>query len=304
MSDEVPICFCFGTTRADVREHFSDPSARVDALIEKTGITTRCTACALDLDVLLDEIRVGEQVRVPHARADQSAGGRWTVDRIRSDSGFFLNTDAVSTHVRLANYAPFFKGKGYCAAHRFVLTTFNNSGARLRRMKGMLDENREWTFDIAPLAKDCAQGWFLLEQIPLSAGFYGTMRPQAVLLGAGWTAAYHTQFHADATRSGRRAGSPLRSVGGATRAKVSLINAGTRVSRYEATLTGPEFRSTEKGAVPGNGALMLDIDESFKDLPLDAPLVLRIDSDQPTRKNLINCHPDGTLGVEHFPNLV
>ena len=46
------------------------------------------------------------------------------------------------------------------------------------------------------------------------------------------------------------------------------------------------------------------VDERFGELPTDAPLILRVASDRPTRKNLINRHPDGSLGVDHFPNIV
>ena len=67
---------------------------------------------------------------------------------------------------------------------------------------------------------------------------------------------------------------------------------------------GKNRTRTVEGRLAGNGASMLDVDEAFPGLPDSAPLILRVRSRRPTRKNLINRHPDGSLGVDHFPNLV
>jgi hypothetical protein len=153
--------------------------------------------------------------------------------------------------------------------------------------------------------KGCpSEGWFLLRLIPEGPGYYGTLRPQVVLDGGCWASAYHTQFHTDASRAGRRSGMPLRSVEGRTRTAISMINGSKRASRFRATLEGPGYQAEAGGELPGDGARVFEIDDNFPDLPTEAPLIFRINSDYPFRKNVINRHPDGSLGIDHFPNVV
>ena len=304
MSEDPIICYCFGTARNEVRAHFSRPGARLDDLIEQTRITTKCTACALDLDILLDEIQAGE--RLDGATAAKLAAKEWGfLERVeRVDSGFLLNRDGVRTHIRLANYPPFFQDGDYCSSHRYNLKLFDNAGKLRASRKGKIGVGEEKTIELGAIAGCPDAGWFLIRLMPTGPGHYGTLRPQAILDGGWWTAAYHTQFHSDASRSGRRAGTPLRTVGRHTHATVSLINGARRPTSYKAVMTGPNFEGVIQGKLAGNGAVFLDIDKIFENLPENSPLILRVASKRPTRKNLINHHPDGSLGVEHFPNLV
>jgi hypothetical protein len=85
---------------------------------------------------------------------------------------------------------------------------------------------------------------------------------------------------------------------------VSIINSSRRRTRFWVMLEWPGNAREVAGALPGNGACLFDIDKRFPDLPGNVTMVLRVRSEQPTRKNVVNCHPDGSVGADHFPNAV
>ena len=304
MSEDPVICYCFGTTRAEVRAHFARPSARLDDLIARTGITTKCTACSLDLDVLLDDLRTAQRVggsNQPRV-ANDARGIRFRQERI--DSGFLINRDGIVTLVRLANYPPLFEDPELCTPHRYRLALFDMGGVRCAKISGRIGVGEETTIDLSAIERCPCDGWFLIRLRPEGAGHYGTLRPQAILDGSSWTAAYHTQFHMHASRERWRAGAPLLTIGGRTRAVISIINASATPSGFRVRVDGQDYRAETDGELAGNGAALFNVDAAFSDLPERASLILRIRSNEPTRKNLINRHPDGSLGVDHFPNLV
>lgn len=304
MSDDPILCYCFDVKRADVIAHFSAPGARLQDLVDRTKVTTKCTACAVDLDNVLDELQSGEQRT--RARAEEVAssrlGLRQRVDR--TDSGFFLCNAEVKTSIRLANYPPPALSDDLCSPHTYRVTLFANDGTVCAKDNGAVGTNEEITIDLAAMPGCPLQGWFLLTVHPEGPGRYGTLRPQTAFEGPGWSACYHTQLHTFASRSGRRSGAPLRSIGGLTRTLISVINGSGRPTSYRATLEGPSGVEAVDGELSGNGACLLDIDALFPRKPDNATVIFRMQSEQPTRKNLIYRHPDGSLGFDHFPNLV
>jgi hypothetical protein len=303
MSDPI-ICYCFGIKRADVAAHFAQSGARLEDLIEKTHITTKCTSCAIDLDIMLDEMQNSDQVK--RSRAEELASSRAGLrDRIdRTDSGFFLCDGSTKTSIRLANYPPPGQSVELCAPHTYRVTLFDNDGRVRAQGAGSVDVLEEKTVDLAAMDGCPEEGWFLLTAHPKGPGRYGTLRPQAAFEGRNWAACYHTQLHTFASRSGRRSGAALRTIGGLTRTVISVINSSRNQSAYRATLECLDGIEEMSGSLAGHGACLLDIDASFRRRPDNAFVIFRIESEQPTRKNLIYRHPDGSLGFDHFPNLV
>lgn len=305
MSENTVLCYCFGVTRDDVRRHFADPTATLEQLVERTNVTRKCTACLVDLDLLLDEIRASQRGRAtlgPSRSTDAETGLRERVDRV--DSGFFLNGDGVRSAIRLANYPPIGGSDNHCVAHDWKLRIHAEDGRCVARANGRIAARAEATIEISALHDAPTQGWFLLRQIPDGPGHYGTLRPQLLLQGPRWAAAYHTQFHSDASRRGRRAGAPVLAVDGRTRAQVSIINGSRRPTDYEIAIDGLGLAERHRGALAGNGATIVDLDRLLPLTTGTGALIVRVESAKPTRKNLINRHPDGSVGVEHFPNVV
>src|SRR5262249_10576171 len=158
------------------------------------------------------------------------------------------------------------------------LTLFDNSGRRRGARRGAIARHQEATIEIGEVSGCPAEGWFLLRQKPAGRGYYGTLRPQVMLLGPSWAACYHTQFHSDASCDGRRASAPLMTVGGKTRAAVSIINGSTREATATVALEGAGSPRSVEVRLAGRGATLMNIDEVFDGLPEQAGLVIRVRS--------------------------
>lgn len=302
MSDDSIICYCFGVKRDVVEAYLKMPNLQIDQLIEETKITTRCAACSVDLDTLIDKVNASENLTRLRERklAEASRGWKAFVDRL--DSGFFICDTEIQSSLRLANYPTFKCIDSWCAPHSYRLTLYDNDGNVRVRAKGSIGANEELSIPFAEFDGCPEQGWFGLHMLPKGPGRYGTLRPQLALKGRNWVSCYHTQYHTDATRSFMRCGVPLLSVSGRTRALISLINGSARPTEYEATLEGES--TVARGRLAANGACLFNVDEAFPGRSGDGAVVLRFESDEPLRKNVINRHPDGSLGVDHFPNIV
>jgi bacterioferritin-associated ferredoxin len=304
VSDESILCYCFGVTREQVRRHFADPRATLEQLIERTSVTRKCTACLVDLDMLIDGLGgASDRGSAEKGATDQADSAGWAdvVDRI--DSGFFLSSSEVRTSIRLANYPPVDAAFDCCVTHDWTLRAYSEGGALLAVLRGSVAPHAEATIALADIGRLPERGWFLLRQVPAGEGHYGTLRPQVLLTGRNWAAAYHTQFHADATRKGRRAGIPVFVVDGHTNAQISIINGTGRPTRFSVRIDGAGGSRSVDGRLPGNGSTLFDLDAAFAGVCGSGAAIVRVESDEPTRKNIVNRHPDGTLGVEHFPNV-
>jgi bacterioferritin-associated ferredoxin len=49
------VCFCFGITRETVLAHIRRPGSSYENLIKETQIGTKCTACRMNLEILLGD---------------------------------------------------------------------------------------------------------------------------------------------------------------------------------------------------------------------------------------------------------
>jgi hypothetical protein len=303
MSDDAVLCYCYAVTYEQIRRHFEKPGATVEELIEETDITRKCTACALDLDVLLDDLQATRLGKVSsHAFVEALSGFKVKVDRV--DSGFFIQNGRINSSICLANYPPVSGDEKLCTAHTWSLVVFGDDGTVCHRESGRIGVHEEVNLKFSDMPSCPEQGWFLLSQSPAGEGHYGTLRPQVLLAGDTWGAAYHTQFHSDASRKGRRSGTPLLAIDGKTRSRVSVINSSKNKTSVTVSIDGTKFHAQVRYEIDGNGAWMFDVDELFANNNDGGPMTLRVHSDEPTRKNLINLHPDGSWGVDHFPNLV
>jgi len=278
------------------------PGATLDTLVAQTRVGTKCTACLLDLDVLLadfDQAGSGRSIGSFDQATGPGRGAPWE----RVDSGFFLNQDGIQTILRIANFDLGFAPTEHAAAHDCRLWVFNDAGKIRARDVFHVGGGEETTINLSDYPACPGRGWFLIAMKPRRAGYYGTMRPQVALVGRDWVACYHTQFHADAVRSGRRSGIVLRTKGPYTGAAVYAINGSNAASGLELVISDHYgYRRNADFQLAARGSAMIEIDRAFRDLPSDASLLLDVHSQEPTRKCIINRHGDGSLGVDHFPN--
>ncbi|MHA1564236.1 MAG: (2Fe-2S)-binding protein, partial [Alphaproteobacteria bacterium] len=86
------ICLCKGLTRGDILTHFQDPAHNYDTLVRATGVGTQCTACLLDLDLIVDqacgEHATSRVIADPRPQAN-GHGLKFPIDQ--ANSGLFLN---------------------------------------------------------------------------------------------------------------------------------------------------------------------------------------------------------------------
>lgn len=299
------LCYCAGVKKSDLRAYLQQPGSSIEEFIERTGLTKKCTACALDLDLILDEeFRNKPKVGVEAKEAKPDRAGWLTYPTKRIDSGFFLNDTDVTTTLRVGNYFPPFIDERGIATQQYRVSIFSNDGRFLRNESGEIPKGSSLSLRLSGDHCETKHGWFLLSLWSSERAHVGTIRPQVALHGPGWTSSYHTQSHMYATCSGRRSGVQLRTRFGRTRAGVSIINTSKAPSEFRATLECGDAFWAATGTLPGLGSDIVLIDDLFPDLPECSSVVVRFESQRPTRKNVAFFGEDGRISVDHFPNLI
>ncbi len=296
------VCLCKDLTRRDILDHFKDPAHNYDTLVQATGVGTRCTACLLDLDLIVDEAS-GEHAtsRVIADPRPQAAGRGWKLPIDQSNSGPFLNADGITTGIRIANLGPMFAALQYAVSYRYTLDLFANDGRHAGRRRGHLEPGGSEWVDFSSVAGAPPAGWFLFTLYPGREGLMGSIRPQVAIAGPHWVATFHTQYHAYACR-GRAV--LVQAIASGFNSDVHLINASNKACRIDFDLSGPDsdYRDTFRRTLPGRGAALQSLDEAFPRAPRDRMLSLLVRSDRPVRKHIVNRLQGGAISIDHFPN--
>lgn len=306
IGNEDLLCYCFGVTKADVISHFKEDNGNVDTLLDKTKITTKCATCALELDLLLSQLRRGSLDKDGHRGIKkQESGAIFFSRRDRGDSGFFLNTEDTDTIIRISNFPVNFTDDVLCSNYRFWVRFYNENGSLVGKTRGLLNKNSELELKVSELV-NAPVGWFYILQSPTDAGYYGTARPQVILQNSLSVATFHTQFHSDATLKGRRASCPviLNNLRGGLSTSIVVINGTAKETDVIFNLEMSDRVIKNKVCLPGNGMKIVNLEKEILTTESPTFAILHIQSKYPTKKLLINNHPDGTIGVDHFPNLV
>jgi len=302
--DEV-FCYCFNRTRRNVIDYLIEhPQVDIEKLIADTRIGTKCTACLLDLEVLISEKTYSDyRSLVSDAGAKAKVLPSRRMPLKLNDSGFFINDGPVSTSIHIANYNTLFGQEGSAVDYDLMILAFDAQGKRVALKKTHLRVGREFVFSTKQIANCPQNGWFLIIRMPLSAGHFGISRPQIILNGHSWRASYHTQSHSDASKSGWRSSVGIRKMAGKTRSILVMINGSNLTTRGNIEIpTSQAMIFDRQFSLHGNGLSTMAIDELFPDLPDNSSLSIKVTSDKPTRKFLLNVHEDGSMGMDHFPN--
>lgn len=297
------ICACFDVTDAELRRYFANPDASIAGFVQDTGISTKCTACKMDFELLLETVRTG--------RADRSAGGRaasvqGSGQRDLVDSGFLVNSGGIRTVLRLDNSANAFDPDSrerltdYACHTRLV----SENGRVCRRRRDELPIGGSLTLDFASDAACPELGWFWVWLRPKGGGYFGSTRPQFALVGPDWVATVHTQPHALACR---RKSVIVQSRAGRFNTLVSIVNGDSwHATRCELVLgslaDGSERRVTVE--LPANGSRLADLDGLFQDAGSSWDIAgLTVYSDRPVRKHIVKVQPNGQYSIDHFPSV-
>ena len=302
-SDRV-VCSCFDVSEATIRNYFLSEKASVEEFTRTTGATTKCAACKMDFDLLLDSIRGDVLIEEdPEARRMAVVKGQGVREFV--DSGFLINREGIKTFLRVANLSNPFDDEGgqKLVPYDWKLRVIDESGKLRFKQSGVIEVGSSMTLDFAEICSVIDMGWFWIWLRPRAAGYFGSIRPQYGLLGQGWAATVHTQPHA---WGNRRKAVVIRSRDGRFHTRVSLINGSTRKPArcdfvlYNHEASGEERRSVE---LPPNGSCLTDVDQLFvgacESMRLATLVVL---SDQPTRKHILKLQPTGQYSIDHFPD--
>lgn len=297
------VCFCFGVTRAEIFSHFKETDATYDTLVKKTRVGTKCTACLLDLDLIVDEAsgeRAARQITTddkPDARGD----GLFKVPVDQCNSGFFINRGGIATIIRFANHGPIFENLPHATGFRYSLQLVTDLGKRSVLRRGRLEIDAEVTLDLSEFPGMPEQGWFILSFYPDREGLMGSVRPQIALRGPHWVTCYHPQYHHYACRS---RSIPVQKVAGRFSTEVHMINASRAHTNvvFRAQSVQSPYRAEYRCQLGGYHASFESLDNAFPDAPDHEVLSVNVLSDNPIRKHVLNYLGDGAVSVDHFPD--
>ena len=302
-SNQKILCACLNVKRNEAIEFLKKPGNSVDGLVEKTGMGTKCAACLLDLDVIIENVDTKNELKKrddsKSKLLNQTSFGMGSVDRV--DSGFFVCNNDINTIIRLANFNPLFREGAEATPHQFKLMIMEESGRVAAKKTGNIRAGEQININLGKIKNCPNQGWFLLSVIPLGPGYYGTLRPQVLLIGSDWASACHTQFHGFASNKVRRVAVGIKSTNGKTWCKVCVINGENKSGEVTLRAQGSTYKSCFSFTLPSKGSKIINLDSVYQGLPEDEQIVLNVDSKLLTRKYLINTQPDGSWGADHFP---
>ena len=306
---ERPLCYCFDVTETDVRRYFQKDDATVDGLVHDTKIGTKCTACLLDLDLVLESCHrsLGGAVEEKADSAIAIGAGRGFIHSAAdfTNSIFYVCDGNINTVVRVANRGFMFEDEATVVDHDYSMFVFSKSGTLCACRRGTVGPSGDLEIDLGKIPGIASHGWVLLALYPKSSGFRGSNRPYVTFNGGSWTASVHMQRHAMASRRGvRNVHFLTREAGGPMDSYLSVFNGATTATAVRVDLIdlyGP-YRERRTMRLPRYGSELMVLDEVFKPAPEAELLSIRVFSDQPTRKMIVNVHADTSWSVDHFPD--
>lgn len=300
------LCVCFGVTKNDVHDHMARPNCSVDDMISATRIGTKCTACLLDLDITLNDIQQSRDSGTASKDTKsvvEIGPGDSPVEHL--DSAFFVCADGVKTVLRIANFTPMFEPGLEAVDHTYTIWLMDEGGRIASRTDGLIGANAQIEVDFSQIDGCPPRGWFLISCFPKGAGFYGTLRPQALLVGEGWASSYHVQPQYAASNKYRRLSIVVKSTDHKTNNSVFIFNGERRKGsmRIEIDSRESDFHAECSAFVEANGMCVVDVDKEFPSLPESEIMLLTVESDTITKKYLAAVQPDGQWSADHFPTL-
>jgi hypothetical protein len=307
--NERPLCYCFDVAETDVRQYFERADATVEGLIADTKIGTKCTACLLDLDVVLESCH-RSLTGTADDRVERSASSAESDGSIRqaadfTNSIFYVCDGVVNTVIRVANQGFLFENTDTVVEHSYSLFVFSNDGKLTAGRRGTVDAFGDLEVDLSTIPGISPQGWVMLSMYPKRPGFRGSNRPYVTFNGPGWTASVHMQRHALASRRNiRNVNFLTREANGRLDAYLSIFNGALNPTDVRVDLVDAygSYRERRTLNLPRYGAEFVALDDLFSPTPGADVLTIRVYSDEPTRKMLVNVHGDRSWSVDHFPD--
>jgi bacterioferritin-associated ferredoxin len=299
------ICACFEITEKQITDYLHDSSNTIDDLIIETGIGSKCTACLLDFDLLLDKhfkqkVKINKSFEHDKIR-NEEVKTKFKVYLNERESGFFINDEKISTTLTFANYGELFEKSETLPTYNYRLRLYDESGKKHVDIGGNLSKYEQKIIRFSSLTECPEKGWFLLSLKAVSDGMQGSIRPQFMLSGNGFSATVHTQPHKSACRGKAVILFPQKSGYNTTIPVINPYRKKANINFVLVSITG-QIKQSIDVELPSLGVRFVNIDHIMKPEPCDIPLLLTVKSDIPVRKHVINQLGDNRLSIDHFPN--
>jgi len=294
------ICVCFDKRRSDILAEMQRPGATFSKLVDETGVGRKCTACRMDLEMLLGQPL---EFQPSMERSDLVGPGLGHSMSDNRNCGFFVCTDEIDTVLCVSNHALPTDKNLQLSTFDYVCDIRSQQGERLATRRGRLEPHGDLLVSMRELVGAIGYGWFILNLIPRSAGLIGNTRPQVLLVGNGWAASYHAQLVSWASK--------VRSVMvGARDGKTSALFPVLNMELKDAALTVDLYKDgglvgSRQTMVAADSLAVLDVDALFAaeiERYPDTLFVAVLHSDRPTRRYIAIKHRNGAMSIDHFPN--
>lgn len=291
------VCFCFGISREQVLDHIRRPGSSYEQLIAETGIGTKCTACRMNLEILL-----GDNVHFDHVTAKPAATGRdFRIVNDQFNCAFYFARPEMHTTLRFANPKFPLNADVPLTEYDWRLAVFSAEGEVVHRDRGLLGIGSACVIDFSTIKSIPSFGWFTLDMDPRGDGYIGNIRPQCLLAGRGWAVAYHGQL---TMYAGKRRTIMVPTGEGRYDALFPVINTSARDSEIKVEIAGisAEFSDCGSVTIPRYGARLIDLDALLRQPPSGQLSIAAVTSSEPVRRFVMHRHATGSYSVDHFPN--
>ena len=189
--------------------------------------------------------------------------------------------------------------------NKYTIWLIDENGKIGSKKKGVIKANSQLDLDFSSLPGCPKKGWFLVSCMPLEPSYYGTLRPQGLLIGDNWSSAVHLQPHMFVSNVYRRMSIVIKAVNGYTRNRLFVFN-GLRKNgslNIELKSRNRDFVVNYETEINGNGLCDINIDKIFPAMLKDDIYLLTVNSSTFTKKYLASVSPRGEWSADHFPTL-
>ena len=302
--DEDIVCGCLNVTKNSIINCLRSNDNSIEHMMSALKVGSRCASCLLDVEMIInEEFKSQKGARLTQAR--QSADDRGSLFSLTRgkpmiESGFFLQNEKVQTTISFANFGHLFEDCDYVVPFDYAVHAFREDGLSLFRKFGRIAKDSRINIRIADFTSQHANGGFFLTLRPTEKGVIGSMRPQFMLSGYGFSATVHTQPNFAACNLKTVLKIPQKRFN----SSISVFNVTRNESRVGFELKTKTGQSLEivKSKLPALGSKVFDLDEIFTKFRPNEPQTITVSSSEATRKHVINHLQDGRLSIDHFPN--
>ena len=301
------ICYCHDVDETTIRNFLEKNEVSFENLARNTGVGSKCTACLLDVELILEEYNLKKVYHIS-SNLNSNIQPPWKKDKTKNifknnevipHIGFFLNNKEVSTKLIVPNHGLLFNENQKLSNFFYKLIIRNKDGRKTKYISGILKKESVFNINFDEIIDLPNYGWFMFILYAKQEGFLGTTRPQILFRGKNWAATIHPQ-QITAADYGKFVSNEIleNSV-----PLIMAINVIKKSSRLNITITYKNGEKEQKSIkILPYGAELINIRNIFSNRLKNEPLIINAESDTPIQKFILNKHSNHRYDIDHFPN--